>query len=251
MVDLGDGKKSTAISVRGEVLRKASVEEFYRAETWDVSCLERGFQEFSDDKVLLTGFYGFPDTTHRRDSWKLLRLLKPSVEMAWLCYGDFNELMHHHAKQGGARRPYKQMEEFRSNVDYFGLSDLGFEGNKYTWCNKREGPHFTKERLDRALVLQRGSHILKSQKYLGHCKEALMKWSRTTLRQYRKETQIKLQHLANLQESNTGSSVEIIKEVKLEIDKFLEEDNVKWKQRAKQACLEEGDRNSKVLSQMC
>lgn len=31
-----------------------------------------------------------------------------------------------------------------------GLSDLGFQGKKFTWNNNREGHMFTKERLDRA-----------------------------------------------------------------------------------------------------
>lgn len=43
------------------------------------------------------------------------------------------------------------MEEFRGNVDLCGLSNLGFQGNKFTWCNNKEWPHLTKERLDHAL----------------------------------------------------------------------------------------------------
>ncbi|XP_041001596.1 uncharacterized protein LOC121247292 [Juglans microcarpa x Juglans regia] len=30
-----------------------------------------------------------------------------------------------------------------------GLCDLGYKGDKFTWCNEHLGDHFTKERLDR------------------------------------------------------------------------------------------------------
>ncbi|KAF5458655.1 hypothetical protein F2P56_022668 [Juglans regia] len=44
------------------------------------------------------------------------------------------------------------MEDFRQTILDCNLGDLGYEGSQFTWCNNREGPHFTKERLDRALV---------------------------------------------------------------------------------------------------
>jgi len=32
------------------------------------------------------------------------------------------------------------------------LSDLGFSGPKYTWCNGKYGDDFSRERLDRAVA---------------------------------------------------------------------------------------------------
>lgn len=69
-------------------------------------------------------------------------------DKVWLCLGDFNELLYQHEKQGLAKRSYQQMERFREAVDACGLSDLGFQGSKFTWCNNRAGHQFTKERLD-------------------------------------------------------------------------------------------------------
>ncbi|XP_042972967.1 uncharacterized protein LOC122304769 [Carya illinoinensis] len=258
-------------------------------------------------------------TAHRRDSWKLLNFLKPREGLAWLCFGDFNEILHLHKKQGGAVRPYHQMEEFSRSLIECGLSDMGFEGNKFTWCNNREGPFFTKERLDRALgnleltlnfsecriqalaaqssdhsplvmhlkqggrryisngngkerifryeaswkmhedcntivtncwspqLHQRGLHMWWSQQCLRKCKEGLVKWSNTILIQQRKVIQSKLAQLAILQEDNTGADNSTIRELQRELDKLLEEENVKWKQRAKQAWLKNGDSNSKFF----
>ncbi|XP_042950048.1 uncharacterized protein LOC122282159 [Carya illinoinensis] len=108
-------------------------------------------EEGSPQQILVTGFYGFPETSRRGESWSLLRLIKPREDKSWLCLGDFNEILHHHEKMGSASRPYPQMEAFRMSMDWCGLSDLGFEGSKFTWCNNREGDQFTKERLDRAM----------------------------------------------------------------------------------------------------
>ncbi|KAG6674511.1 hypothetical protein I3842_15G045300 [Carya illinoinensis] len=101
--------------------------------------------------VLLIGFYGSPKIAKRGDSWNLLKMIRPKEDKAWLCFGGFNEIMHHSEKFGAASRPCHQIEAFRTSVDCCGLSDLGFEGSKFTWCNNREGVQFTKKRLDRAL----------------------------------------------------------------------------------------------------
>lgn len=42
------------------------------------------------------------------------------------------------------------MEDLRLAIKKCGLSNLGFQGDKYTWYNNREGSQFTKERLKRA-----------------------------------------------------------------------------------------------------
>lgn len=40
----------------------------------------------------LTGFYGYPERTRRRDSWNLLRNLATMSLLPWCVIGDFNDL---------------------------------------------------------------------------------------------------------------------------------------------------------------
>ena len=43
------------------------------------------------------------------------------------------------------------MQEFRDVLDEYGFQDLGYSGNKFTWCNGHEEGHTVWERLDRAI----------------------------------------------------------------------------------------------------
>ncbi|KAF5447472.1 hypothetical protein F2P56_033026 [Juglans regia] len=52
---------------------------------------------------------------------------------------------------GATERPYSMMEVFRSAMVDSKLNEVPFEGDYFTWSNRREGLHFTKEKLDRAL----------------------------------------------------------------------------------------------------
>ncbi|XP_042939562.1 uncharacterized protein LOC122274604 [Carya illinoinensis] len=97
----------------------------------------------------VTGFYGNPVVEKRRESWELLKLLKPVSNGPWLCMGDFNEILCNEEKEGATPKPFSQMERFREALYECGLIDLGFIGTKFTWSNKREGEGFTKERLNR------------------------------------------------------------------------------------------------------
>jgi hypothetical protein len=106
----------------------------------------------SDQWWYLTCFYGHPVLAKRHESWALLNHLQSFCRGAWLCCGDFNEIVEHSEKWGGSRRRDGQMEQFRSVLEDCGLSDLGFLGPKFTWTNGQFGDNFIKERLDRAVA---------------------------------------------------------------------------------------------------
>jgi hypothetical protein len=106
----------------------------------------------SDRWWYLTCFYGHPIPAKRHESWALLHHLHNFCPGAWMCVGDFNEIVEQTEKWGGAPRRDGQMEQFRAVLEDCGLSDLGFVGSKYTWTNGQQGGNFMKERLDRAVA---------------------------------------------------------------------------------------------------
>ncbi|XP_062152046.1 uncharacterized protein LOC133860461 [Alnus glutinosa] len=99
-----------------------------------------------------TRFYGNPNRALREDSWSLLSYLSSLSKGAWLCMGDFNEIVDLSEKYGGAVRNEDQMERFRSTLEECNMGDLGYKGSKYTWVNNIESAEFIKERLDRAIA---------------------------------------------------------------------------------------------------
>ena len=68
----------------------------------------------------------------------------------WLCLGGFNNSMGHWEKWGGNAGEQSKMyiRDFMHNT---GAIDLGFNGNKFTWTNKRWGKDCIRERLDRGV----------------------------------------------------------------------------------------------------
>ncbi|XP_059432574.1 uncharacterized protein LOC132165893 [Corylus avellana] len=77
----------------------------------------------------------------------------------WLCIGDFNMILSQSEKYGG--RPYacSSNDPFHSFLDSFGMIDLGFSGNPFTWSNKRQGHRLIKERLDRGIANSHWIHL--------------------------------------------------------------------------------------------
>ena len=66
----------------------------------------------------------------------------------WLYFGDFNEILQSEEKQGGLPKPLALMLNFREALLYCGLVDLGYQGNIFTWTNRRDD--LVQEQLDRA-----------------------------------------------------------------------------------------------------
>ncbi|KAK2647288.1 hypothetical protein Ddye_014777 [Dipteronia dyeriana] len=96
-----------------------------------------------------TGFYCNLDTGQHKHVWNLLQHLHGMAQLPWLCSGDFNEILSADEKVGGLPRSRLMIENFRVTLEYYGFDDLGFQGSRFTWSNKRAGGDLIQERLDR------------------------------------------------------------------------------------------------------
>jgi hypothetical protein len=100
----------------------------------------------------ITCFYGHPKAAKREEAWNLRRFLSRMDPIPWMCVGDFNEILVSSEKTSSSICPYHQMRAFQLALEDCNLSDLGFSGPKYTWCNGRYGDDFSRERLDMAVA---------------------------------------------------------------------------------------------------
>ncbi|KAA3453417.1 reverse transcriptase [Gossypium australe] len=108
-----------------------------------------------EEKWRLTGFYGNLDEKGRSDSWKLLRQLSNINNTPWVVLGDFNEIANSFEKQGGRRRPERQMSAFRTALEDCNLFDIGFTGRWFTWERGKFRSTNIRERLDRGVASNR------------------------------------------------------------------------------------------------
>ncbi|KAL9680173.1 hypothetical protein QQ045_018051 [Rhodiola kirilowii] len=68
--------------------------------------------------------------------------------------GDFNEVMFSYEVKGRRERQAWQMNNFRSCLPNCGLTDLGYDGDRFTYSNRRRGDDEVSARLDRVVVNQ-------------------------------------------------------------------------------------------------
>ena len=69
------------------------------------NCIDVKVEYQEPGKWRMTGFYGFPESSNRRESWNLLRTLSVVSSLLWVCIGDFNDLLAAHEKQGKHDHP--------------------------------------------------------------------------------------------------------------------------------------------------
>lgn len=74
-------------------------------------------------------------------------------QKAWLIMGDFNEILEgeEHSEFSSLARAPNGMRDFQKTVLHCHLTDMGYKGPLFTWCNKREEGLICKK-LDRVLM---------------------------------------------------------------------------------------------------
>ena len=60
----------------------------------------------------LTGLYGEPRWEHKEKTWEVLRSLHGVSQLPWMVFGDFNEILFNHEKEGGRPRTDRQLQAF-------------------------------------------------------------------------------------------------------------------------------------------
>jgi hypothetical protein len=82
------------------------------------------------------------------------------------------------------------------------------------------------------------------QNKLANCQRTFIRWNGRKFRNAEKLIRKKTKELELLQDSNDSEQWENIARVKKEIEILMEQEDTKWKQRAKQNWYQNGDRNT-------
>ncbi|KAH9678676.1 reverse transcriptase domain-containing protein [Citrus sinensis] len=115
----------------------------------------------------VTGFYGFPESVRRRESWRLLRSLALTSFLPWICLGDFNDLLHSSEKRGKNKHLKWKLHGFQKAVSDVGLFNLGMSGYQFTWERSWGSEDWVENRLDRALASNSWIHLFSKAKVIS------------------------------------------------------------------------------------
>lgn len=100
---------------------------------------------------LLIVVHGPPYLAKKCKFWKLMEEIIGGFSGHWLLLGDLNSISVRSKKMGGSQKGERSLRSFRNFVNNVRAIDLGFNGPKFTWSNKRIGWANIRERLDRGI----------------------------------------------------------------------------------------------------
>ncbi|KAG5580340.1 hypothetical protein H5410_050967 [Solanum commersonii] len=103
------------------------------------------------EKFMVSFIYAKCKEHMRKPLWDSL-LQYASLDIPWCTIGDFNVITSIEEKLGGMPCNINKSFEFISVIEACGLTDLGFTGIPYTWCNQRTAQARVWKRLDRSMV---------------------------------------------------------------------------------------------------
>lgn len=80
------------------------------------------------DPWRLTCVYGEARVSERRKTWDMLKFIRVTSPLPWMCIGDFNEILLCSEHEGVQERSWSQIAGVWDVLDVCGLVDFGYEG---------------------------------------------------------------------------------------------------------------------------
>ncbi|KAL0297837.1 UNVERIFIED_CONTAM: hypothetical protein Scaly_3081700 [Sesamum calycinum] len=229
----------------------------------------------SQEDIFCTFVYAKCYRNSRRLLWDELTSIS-NLHAPWLVGGDFNVILHPNENQSGDMRRMGPSDDFNDMMIDTRLMDAGFEGDPYTWTNKRVW-----KRLDRVFQNENrkpssfrfqnmwlnhhsffdtvrqewnpieGYGMYKLQQKIYRTKELLKRWNRevfgnvfTTVEHAKQEAEEAEKNFdrdpseANLVALNKCNAA-LVHALSLESEYWRQKSNCKW--------LEDGERNTKYF----
>ncbi|VFQ92152.1 unnamed protein product [Cuscuta campestris] len=221
----------------------------------------------------LTGFYGDPRRDHRRESWNLLLLLKDKSPLPWFVIGDFNDICKSSEKRGGAPHPPALIAAFTSTLEACDLFDLGMMGYPFTWDRCHGKPTWVEKRLDRAVrraprsfrfenawLLDDGYKgvITAAWNSSGHlpfperlkvCGSQLVRWGGDKFNKFGRRILETRRRVDKWRGSRDPIGLKNFNDADADLARLLDQEDVYWRQRAKQHWLRTADANTRFFHQ--
>lgn len=115
-----------------------------------------------EEEFFCSFIYAFNTTEERKELWEDIRNHHNSPlfrDKKWVLMGDYNEILDAEEHSGYDRSPRLPpgMRDFQDVTQHCKLTDMGYQGSLFTWCNKREEGLICKK-LDRVLINEKWLH---------------------------------------------------------------------------------------------
>jgi hypothetical protein len=96
------------------------------------------------------GIYGYPYHPQKHLTCEIIKDLSYNRNTSnWQVFGDFNLILNSSEKLGGNNIDYNHTKMFNDTLNDCELTDLGYDGTKFTWANSQPDNIHIKERLYR------------------------------------------------------------------------------------------------------